>query len=231
MTRTATSSPQSLSNRRSGRTQADEKTVDAAGGDLADTDIDENPSSTERGSSSLLKSEHRRVSVSLRTLAVGTALIAFVFALVIMTCMYLNERSTVVDSQQKAADYQRAEQVALDYAVNAATMDFQHMPAWRDRLIRGTSPGLQQKLKQAAGSMDQLLVPLEWNSTAKPLTAKVRSEKDGVYLVDTFVSVLTKTTQAPDNLQSTATYSLTIDGNTNWQITDVGGIGNLVRTK
>jgi len=43
--------------------------------------------------------------------------------------------------------------------------------------------------------------------------------------VDSFVSVQTKTIQAPDALQSTATYSTTIDSNNNWQITDVGGIG------
>ena len=53
----------------------------------------------------------------------------------------------------------------------------------------------------------------------------------GVYVVDTFVSVLTKTTQAPDNLQSTATYSITIDGNKNWVITNVGGIGAVVAAK
>jgi enoyl-CoA hydratase/carnithine racemase len=64
-----------------------------------------------------------------------------------------------------------------------------------------------------------------------PLVAKVRSDTNGIYVVDTFVSVLTKTTQAPDSLQSTATYSITIDGKDNWQISDVGGIGAVVGPK
>jgi len=79
--------------------------------------------------------------------------------------------------------------------------------------------------------MEQLLIPLQWTSTAQPLTAKVRTDTNGVYVVDTFVSVLTKTTQAPDNLQSTATYSITIDSNNGWLITDVGGIGAVVGAK
>ena len=61
--------------------------------------------------------------------------------------------------------------------------------------------------------MEQILVPLEWSSSAQPLAAKVRSDTNGIYVVDTFVSVLTDE-QTPDNLQSTATYSITIDRRT-----------------
>ena len=114
--------------------------------------------------------------------------------------------------------------MALDYAVNAAAMDFKDLGAWKSRLVEGTSPQLKEKLSKAADSMEQILVPLQWNSTAKPLVAKVRSQEGGIYVVDAFVSVLTKTVQAPEGLQSTATYSITLDGNNNWQITDVGGI-------
>jgi hypothetical protein len=73
--------------------------------------------------------------------------------------------------------------------------------------------------------MEQILVPLQWVSTATPLAAKVRNRNNGVYDVDSFVSVQTKTVQGPDALQSTATYRVTLDSNNNWQITDVGGIG------
>jgi hypothetical protein len=79
--------------------------------------------------------------------------------------------------------------------------------------------------------MEQILVPLEWSSTARPLAAKVRSVTGGAYVVDSFVGVMTKTVQAPDPLQSTATYSVTIDSAKNWQITDVGGIGSVVEQK
>jgi Mce-associated membrane protein len=76
--------------------------------------------------------------------------------------------------------------------------------------------------------MEQILLPLEWSSSAKPLAAKVRSHDKGVYVVDAFVSVLTKTVQAAEKLQSTATYSVTIDPSNGWKISDVGGIGQVV---
>ena len=167
----------------------------------------------------------RRVSLSVRTLLTSLAIVVLAVALGVMTWLYLGERGTV-QAQLSAADGRKhAEQVALDYAVQAAAMNFQDINTWKNHLTNGTSPELTDKLTKAAKSMEQLLIPLQWTSTAEPLTAKVRTETNGVYVVDTFVSVLTKTTQAPDNLQSTATYSITIDGKNNWLITDVGGIG------
>jgi hypothetical protein len=164
------------------------------------------------------------VSFSVRTLLNALAFALLLAAVVTMTWLYLDERGRIELQQREAADKQHAEQIALDYAVNAATMNFQDLNTWKSKLVNGTTPPLTDKLTKAATSMEQLLLPLEWNSTAQPLVAKVRSDTNGVYVVDTFVSVLTKTTQAPDNLQSTATYSITIDRN-NWQISDVGGIG------
>jgi hypothetical protein len=173
----------------------------------------------------------RRVSLSVRTLVTATAFFALVAAVAMMTWLYFGERGRVEAQQQAAANEQRAEQIALDYAVNAATMNFQDLNTWKGKLVNGTTPGLHDQLTKAATSMEQLLVPLEWNSTSQPLVAKVRTDTNGVYVVDTFVSVLTKTTQAPDNLQSTATYSITIDSKNNWQISDVGGIGAVVGAK
>lgn len=173
----------------------------------------------------------RRVSLSVRALIVGAAMLILIAGLATTTWLYLGERADVQATAHAAANRQRAEQIALDYAVNAAAMNFQDLNTWKVKLVNGTSPELKDKLSKAANSMEQLLVPLQWTSTAEPLAAKVRSETNGVYVVDTFVSVLTKTTQAPDNLQSTATYSLTIDSNNDWLITDVGGIGAVVSGK
>jgi Mce-associated membrane protein len=177
------------------------------------------------------KVSSRRVSLSVRTLVTATAFLALVAAVAVMTWLYFGEHGKVEAQQQAAANEQRAEQIALDYAVNAATMNFQDLNTWKGKLVNGTTPGLHDQLTKAATSMEQLLVPLEWNSTSQPLVAKVRSDTNGIYVVDTFVSVLTKTTQAPDNLQSTATYSITIDSKDNWQISDVGGIGAVVGAK
>ena len=173
----------------------------------------------------------RRVSLSVRTLIASVVTLMLVAGVGVMAWLYVGERDTVQAQQSQAANYQRAEQIALDYAVNAATMNFQELNTWKAKLVNGTTPSLNDKLTKAATSMEQILVPLEWNSTAQPLVAKVRSDTNGIYVVDTFVSVLTKTTQAPDNLQSTATYSITIDSNSNWQISDVGGIGAVAGAK
>ncbi|WP_142271057.1 hypothetical protein [Mycobacterium sp. AT1] len=173
----------------------------------------------------------RNVSLSVRTLLTGLVIVVLAVGLGVMTWLYMGERTTV-EAQLNAADGRKhAEQIALDYAVQAAAMNFQDINTWKNHLVGGTSPELTDKLTKAAKSMEQLLIPLQWTSTAEPLTAKVRTDTNGVYVVDTFVSVLTKTTQAPDNLQSTATYSITIDSNDNWLITDVGGIGAVVGGK
>jgi flagellar basal body-associated protein FliL len=174
----------------------------------------------------------RRVSLSIRTVAVGGLVVALAAGVAVISWLYLGERSVVDAERQKESNYQRAEQISLDYAVNAATMNYQDLNTWKGKLVAGTTPTLTDKLTKAATSMQQLLVPLEWTSTAQPLVAKVRSDANGIYVVDTFVSVLTTTTQAPDNLQSTATYSITIDhSNGGWQISDVGGITAVVPPK
>src|SRR5467141_1855624 len=172
------------------------------------------------------RGKNLRVTVSVRAMVVG-----LVAALGVMTWLYLGSKQHLDDQARQASNSRRAEQVALDYAVSAAVMDFKDLATWKTDLVKGTTPELKDKLTKAATSMEQILVPLEWNSTARPLVAKVRSDTNGTYVVDAFVSVLTKTVQAPDGLQSTATYSVTIDSNHDWLISDVGGIGDVVGNK
>lgn len=126
-----------------------------------------------------------------------------------------------VDSTARA----QAEQIALDYATGAAVMDFHDLDTWKQRLTAGTTPELAQRLTQAAMSMEQVVVPLQWTSTAEPITAKATSSPDGMYVVDCFVSVFTSNAQAPEGIQSTASYKLTIDGGNDWKITEITGIG------
>ncbi len=173
----------------------------------------------------------RQISLSLRTLVAGALVLVLAAALGVMTWLYLGERAALRAQLTAVENDRHSEQIAMDYAVGAAAMNFQDLNTWKGKLVEGTSPELREKLDKAADSMQQLLIPLEWNSTSEPLVAKVRSSDGGVYVVDTFVSVLTKTTQAPESLQSTATYSITIDSNNDWLITDVGGIGAVAGAK
>lgn len=173
----------------------------------------------------------RSVSVSMRGLVVGAVIVALVAAVAALGWLYIDARHRLDAQATESANAAHAEKIALDYAVNAATMDFKDLQSWHVKLVAGTSPELNKKLSDAGTSMEQVLVPLQWSSTAQPLVAKVRSNTGGIYVVDSFVSVQTKTIQAPDALQSTATYSTTIDSNNNWQITDVGGIGSALGPK
>jgi len=171
----------------------------------------------------------RQVSVSLRSLALGALLAGLVVAVGVLGWLYAGARSELGQQAQRASDEQHARQVALDYAVGAAEMDFRDLGGWKTRLVAGTSPELAARLGEAADSMEQILVPLQWQSTARPVAAVVRSSAGGVLVVDAFVSVLTKTTQAPQGLQSTATYSMTLGPSDDWRVTDVGGIDAVMR--
>lgn len=172
----------------------------------------------------------RRISVSIRTLSLAVVIVGLIAAVGAMSWLYVGA-NTKLDAQiTQARDEAHAEQIALDYAVRAAIMDYKDLGPWKRALVDGTTPELTKKLTDAANAMEQILLPLQWSSTAKPLAAKTRSH-DGVYVVDAFVSVMTKTVQAADRLQSTATYSVTIDPNNGWKISDVGGIAQVVGEK
>lgn len=173
----------------------------------------------------------RSVSISLRTLSVSALIIALVAAVGVMTYLYIGANHKFDAQRQQIANNQHAEQIALDYAVRAAIMDAKDLGPWRRALVEGTTDTLGKKLTDAATAMEQILIPLQWTSTAKPLAAKVRTHENGVYIVDAFVSVLTKTVQSPQQLQSTATYAVTIDPANDWKISDVGGIGQVVGDK
>ena len=172
-----------------------------------------------------------RISLSVTGVVVGLIVLALVAVAGTTTWLYFGEKSELSSVLKQDSDNRRAEQVALDYAVAAAVMDYKDLAPWKEKLVSGTTPELSDKLTQAATAMEQILLPMQWSSTAKPLAAKVRSRENGVYTVDAFVSVMTKTVQAEDSLQSTATYSVTIDSTNGWKISDVGGIATMVGDK
>jgi len=218
-------------------TESDAPEPDAAESDSIGSEIDDESTiegeSTVKGDESKVedqprgkKSERRQLSVSLRSVVLTAVIVAVVGAIATLAWLYVGALHKLDVETRQSEGKAHAEKVALDYAVEAAAMNFQDMDGWKVRLVKGTSPELKEKLTKAAQQMEQILVPLQWNSTARPLAAKVRSVNGGIYVVDSFVSVQTKTMQAPEPLQSTATYSVTIDSSKDWQITDVGGVGD-----
>ena len=177
------------------------------------------------------KSKRVQLSVSLRSVVIAVVIAALLGAVGVLAWLYIGAQGRLDEQARQSENNVHAEKVALQYAGEAAAMNYQDLNAWKGRLVAGTSPELKDKLSKAATSMEQILVPLQWNSTAHPLAAKVRIVSGKTYVVDSFVSVLTKTAQASEPLQSTATYSVTIDSSKDWQITDVGGVGDALEQK
>ena len=213
--------------------QPESETVDseATHSDSAGHDLDDVDDPDTKTTSTTSVRARRRVSVSVRTLLFTALVVGLVGAIGTLSWLYLGAKAKLDDDTRQASNNSHAERIALDYAVNAAKINFQDLNTWTANLVKGTTPELKEKLNSAAKSMEQILEPLQWNSTAVPIVAKVRSNANGIYVVDTFVGVETKTMQAPDGLQSTATYSITIDSTHDWQISDVGGIGSVVGRK
>ncbi|MEE2058561.1 hypothetical protein [Rhodococcus artemisiae] len=170
------------------------------------------------------RGDRLRRQVSLSSVVAGLVMIALAACSVAFAGLYFSARSTIDASDRSAHAREQAEQIATDYAVGAATTDYRDIQGWFDRLGNNTSPQLAAKFEATAPSLQQILVPLNWVSAASPITAKVRSESDGVYTVDAFVSVSSTSTQAPEGATSTVTYSITLDSTADWMITDVGGI-------
>lgn len=226
-----------------GVVQSDNEVSDVSERETADVDVDATDETDNAAAPNKRESDtgdqgdkpakrgRRKVSISVRALVLGTVILALVAAIGILTWLYLGEKDKLDARSRQATDDSHAEHVALDYAVGAATINAKDLGPWKTNLVKGTTSELKGKLNEAATSMEQILVPLQWNSSAVPLVAKVRSNANRIYVVDTFVGVNTKTVQAPEGLASTATYSITIDGNHDWQISDVGGLGSVVGQK
>ncbi|MBH0776778.1 hypothetical protein IT779_10825 [Nocardia sp. NEAU-351] len=150
---------------------------------------------------------------------------------VVFAVLYFSAESTLSDRDQVAADDKHAEEIASSYALGASTIDYRDVNAWLGRLKTGTTPQLSAKFDATGPQLEQILLPLQWNSTATPLSAQVLSESGGVYKVNAYLNVNSTSAQNPAGGQTTVTYSLTIDRNANWQISDVGGLQNAIGGK
>ncbi|BDT99294.1 hypothetical protein [Nocardia sputorum] len=173
----------------------------------------------------------RTVSVSLT--AIGVAAGAVVLTAAVAVCGYgwWSAREEIAQIRSDAYGERHAEQVATDYAVGASTIDHQNIPAWVDKLKANTSPPLAHKIDATAPKLEQILLPLQWTSTAVPIAAKVATVSGGVYKVNVFVDVTSTNAQNLKGGQMTVTYNVTVDSNSGWQITDVGGLDGALPTR
>lgn len=176
-------------------------------------------------------SRARTVSVRLSTVLTAAAVAVPLIVSIVLGALYWSAKSDLAERDSKAADDRHAEQVASDYAVGASTIDYKDTKAWLGRLQAGATPQLAAKFEATGPQLEQILLPLQWTSKAVPLSSSVTSESGGIYKVNAYVNVTSTSAQSPEGAQTTVTYSLTIDRNAEWKITDVGGLQNALPTK
>ncbi|WP_405492774.1 hypothetical protein [Nocardia sp. NBC_00511] len=164
------------------------------------------------------------LAIKLSTLITGLTITGLVAVACLFAGLYFSADGKLSERDARVADADHAEQTALDYAVGASTIDYRNAKAWFDTLAANTTPQLAAKFAATAPQLEQLLLPLQWTSKAVPISAAVTSESNGIYKVNAFLTVTSTSAQTPAGTQTTVTYALTVDKNSGWKITDVGGL-------
>ncbi|QIS11877.1 hypothetical protein [Nocardia arthritidis] len=165
----------------------------------------------------------RQISLRISTILTALAVTVLLATTVTFVTLWALARSELHDRDVRAADDRHAEQVAIDYAVGSSTIDYRDPKAWLTRLQANTTKELAAKFAATAPQLEQVITPLQWTSTAKPIRAVVASESGGVYRVDAFLDVASTSSQAPQGGRNTVAYDITVDRNQDWKITSVGG--------
>lgn len=149
-----------------------------------------------------------------------------VIALSVSTAVFAwqakDQRAQLDDLRTRTADVARAEQVASDYAVAAARIDYRNFDPWFASLRRNVAPRLADQFTASEPALRDLLGQLQWVSTGTLVGSDIASQNGNTYVVQVFVDVTTSNVQSPDGVKTTALYPITVDRN-GWRITDISG--------
>lgn len=167
--------------------------------------------------------EPRQISMRLSTVLTGLVVAVSVVAAIVFAALYFGANGDLADRDARASGNKHAEQVAMDYALGASTIDYHDTKSWQEKLKANTGQQLAAKFDATAMQLEQILLPLQWTSKATPIQAVVVSNTDGIYQVNAFLTVTSTSVQTPQGGATTIAYALTIDSNSGWKITDVGG--------
>ncbi|WP_040805345.1 hypothetical protein [Nocardia concava] len=166
----------------------------------------------------------KTVSLKLSTLLLTGAAVLLVGALVWVTVLWQSARGDLKDRDAQAADDKHAAQVASDYALGAANLNYADFNAWTSRLKANTTPALAGKFDATASKLQEILVPLKWTSSPTLLSSQVINRDNGVYKVNVYLNVNSTNAQNPDGVLTTIYYTVNVDPKSDWKVTDVGGI-------
>ncbi|WP_231894169.1 MULTISPECIES: serine/threonine protein kinase [unclassified Gordonia (in: high G+C Gram-positive bacteria)] len=157
--------------------------------------------------------------------AVSMLCVAALVAVGVLAYLLVQRSDDLAAERQLTADKQTAETIAGRYAVGAATFDFNNLQPWSAALKNGTAPELNSRFDVAVSTLTPLIQEVQWVQTAKLIAAKtVDIRADRQFIVQVFVSTHMTSTQNPKGLNTVTPYTITLDRDSKWLITDVAGI-------
>lgn len=157
--------------------------------------------------------------------ALSVVCVAALIAVAVLAALFAQRSADLTAERGLAADKQTAETVAGNYAVGAATFDFNDLKPWSAALKKGTAAELNSRFDVAVNTLTPLIQEVQWVQTAKLIAAKtVDIRADRQFVVQVFVSTHMTSTQNPKGLNTVTPYTITLDRDSNWLITDVAGI-------
>lgn len=136
------------------------ETPDAFGDDITEPEQDKEPTdiSSVSGAGRVIR---------LSTLVVATVGVLLAAVAATLGFLLVKARGELAARDSSAADQQRAESIATDYAVGAATINYQDLPAWNTKLKANTAPAMASKFDATAPKLQQILLPLKWVSNGR----------------------------------------------------------------
>lgn len=184
----------------------------------------ENDSSATESASTARPGGGARLRAALsRPWAVAVVVAALALVSVVSIWKMIDYRDDLESLRTTQADTEHAEQVAADYAVRAAAIDYRNFDPWFVSLESGVNDTMANQFETSEPALRDLLGQLHWVSSGTLVGSTVESQNDGEYVVKVFVDVETSNVQSPDGVSTTALYPITVDKNMGWQITDISG--------
>jgi len=201
------------------KTSSDSTSTPAAD-ESAETKADEKKPAARTGDTTTPTST-RRPRLLIGTLAALVVILAVVAGVAVYyASSYRDDYTTLRDAN---ADAQRAEDVASDYAVKAALINYRDFDPWFAALRTNVDDKMRQQFASSESVLRQLLGQLQWVSKGDLVGSDIKSQNNGVYVVQVFVDVQVTNVQSPGGVKTTALYPITVDRNKNWTITDISG--------
>jgi Mce-associated membrane protein len=202
---------------------ADTETTDTDAGtdtDATATDTADGPITARDAAPDRRRPDHRRGRLLTALLA------AVVIALAVTTGVLAWQKHQAADElstlRAQQADAAHARQIASDYAVAAAKIDYRNFDPWFAALNTNVADPLIQQFTTSEPALRDLLGQLQWVSSGTLVGSDIASQNDGKYEVQVFVNVTTSNVQSPEGVKTTALYPITVDRN-GWRITDIAG--------